>query len=95
MEDEDELLLLGSFGPILQNCLFGCDISEVYSPPKVILMAKKMGLSTGIAMDLDTGFDFTKRADRERAWTHLETTKPLVVFSSPPCTPFSRLQAWH
>ena len=43
------------------------DVSEVYSPPRVTSMAKKMGMHAGSAMDLRTGFDFTRKEDRDRA----------------------------
>ena len=44
-------------------------------------------------MDLTTGWDFTKEADRTQAEEYLDKEKPLVLIGSPPCTAFSQLQA--
>ena len=43
------------------------DVSEVYSPPRVTTTASQYGLRPGEAMDLMTGYDFSKKEDRERA----------------------------
>ena len=43
------------------------DIAEIYSPPRVIAMGKKLGLRIGEPMDLTTGWDFRKPEHREQA----------------------------
>ena len=43
------------------------DVTEVYSPPRVTVMAAKTGLTPGSAMDLRTGYDFSREKDRDRA----------------------------
>ena len=44
--------------------LVQADVSEVYSPPRVTVVAAKTGLNPGSAMDLRTGYDFSKRRIR-------------------------------
>ena len=53
---------------IIAATIFGVDITEVYSPERVAKVAKRYGLIAGSSMDLTTGFDFTKEADRQLAW---------------------------
>ncbi len=43
------------------------DVTEVYSPPRIPTMAKRLGMSPGEAMDILTGWDFGKKRDRKRA----------------------------
>ena len=47
--------------------LCSVDVSEVFSPPRVGKEARKFGLEAGDAMDLTTGWDFTKEEDRGKA----------------------------
>ena len=50
-----------------------------------------------MAMDLRTGFDFRKRADRNKAWQLVKTHKPALLVLGPPRTTFSplrRLSDW-
>ena len=70
----------------------GIDITEIFSPVRVVAMAEKMGLIGGLSMDLRTGWDFTKAEDRERCRQYVRRARPLVLIGSPPCTMFSRLQ---
>ena len=57
---------------IMAKIQMGVDIIEIYSPERVIKMAKQYGLSTGIAMDLMTGYEFNRIEDRKKAWNHLK-----------------------
>ena len=66
---------------------------EAYSPPRVTLEAKKLGLKPGEAWDLTTGWDFNRQDHREEAEKYLDEDKPTVLIGSPPCTPFSQLQS--
>ena len=68
------------------------DVAEVYSPPRVTSMAKKMGMHAGSAMDLRTGFDFTRKEDRDEARKKIKEEKPRLLVGSPECTMFSTLQ---
>ena len=40
-------------------------------------------------MDLLTGWDFSKSADRQKAIQQIREQKPFLVVGSPPCTLFS------
>lgn len=68
------------------------EIAEVYSPPRVTEEAKRFGIKSGKAMDLTTGWDFTKEEDREKAFAYVEKEKPTLLIGSPMCTMFSELQ---
>ena len=73
-------------------CQCWVDVAEVYSPPRVTSMGEKMGLVTGYAMDLTTGWDFTLEQHREAALEYLKIRKPRLFIGSPMCTMFSALQ---
>ena len=45
-------------------------------------------------MDLTTGWDFNRPSHRRAAERYVDQKKPLVIIGSPPCTPFSQLQAF-
>ena len=68
------------------------DISEIYSPPRVTIVAAKTGLSPGSAMDLRTGYDFSKKEDQERARQQIRKGKSRLLVGSPECKMFSTLQ---
>ena len=68
------------------------DVSEIYSPPRVTVMAAKTGLNAGSAMDLRTGYDFSKKEDQERARQQIRKEKPRLLVGSPECKMFSTLQ---
>ena len=68
------------------------DVTDVYSPPRVNLEADKFGLTPGDSMDLRTGFDFSKKADHERASRKIREDEPTLLIGSPECTMFSTLQ---
>ena len=63
---------LSSMTNMMAKILMGVDITEIYSPERVINMTKQYGLSTGIAMDLMTGYDFNRMEGRRKAWNHLK-----------------------
>ena len=71
------------------------DIMEMFSPPRVTQVGKGMGLEAGEAMDLITGWDFSREEDRKRAWRYIKVEKPKLIIGSPPCTMFSALQYMH
>ena len=68
------------------------DITEVFSPPGVVIQEIKLGLSAGSSMDLLTGWNFEMEADRDRAMRQIEEEKPMLVIGSPHCIYFSMLQ---
>ena len=55
-------------------------------------LAGWLGLNTGEAMDLTTGWDFSLAEHRQQATEYQDRVNPLVLIGSPPCTPFSQLQ---
>ncbi len=70
---------------------------ELYSPPRVTALGLPTGLVRGSTFDLQAdeagvAWDFTKPADRKRAWQRIRAEEPFLVGGSPPCTMFSRLQ---
>ena len=77
---------------IIMMLATGADITEVFSPPRIAEAAQEAGLIPGESMDLLTGWDFSKQADRQRAIEHIRTKRPFLVVGSPPCTLFSILQ---
>ena len=68
------------------------DVSEIYSPPRVVPVAEKMGLKGGDSMDILNGWDFNLRAHRRAAYKLIQKTRPLVLIGSPMCTMFSTLR---
>ena len=70
------------------------DVCEVFSPPRVGRAARRHGITPGDAMDLTTGWDFNLESHRKMAEEYIDKHRPLVVIGSPPCTPFSQLQAF-
>ena len=68
------------------------DVTEVFSPKRVVEIAEKHGLTGGLSMDLLTGWDFSKQEDCELCELYVRTVKPKLVIGSPVCTPFSQLQ---
>ena len=83
-----------SAGGGLMELLCKVDMCEVFSPPRVGPEAVKFGLEVGDAMDLTTGWDFTKAEDRRRAEAYVDEHEPLVLIGSPPCVAFSQLQSF-
>ena len=70
-----------------------CDVMELYSPERIGRVCKHYGLVAGLALDLRTGYDFSKAADRARAMAIYHEQEPELVTLSPPCTGLSQLQA--
>ena len=54
-EEDDSML-----NNLWKKLICGVDITEVYSPKRVIEVARKHGLTGDMAMDLITGWDFTR-----------------------------------
>ena len=57
----------------------GCDILELYSPERVTKACERHGLVPGPALDLRSGYDFTKESDRRRAMAIYEKSQPELV----------------
>ena len=74
-------------------------VSEIYSPPRITSMARKMGLIPGMALDLSTTdpdddkpWDFNNPAKRRKAKRLVKTRRALLLVVSPMCAAFSQLQ---
>ena len=72
--------------------LAGVDITEIYSPRRVVEMAEQMGLRGGFSLDFTTGWNFDNSEDRHNVWEYIIEARPFVVIGSPMHTMFSQLQ---
>ena len=77
---------------ILSMMLNGVDLTEIYSPERVVKLCEKYGLSGGKSFDLRTGYDLSDPQVQARVVKYLQTEKPKLVIGSPPCTYLSMLQ---
>ena len=82
----------------LDAITFGADVAEVYSPERVVKMAKEFGLKAGFSLDLTntdgegTPWDFSKVERRNAAIRKVIEEKPLFVIGSPMCDQWSIMQ---
>ena len=67
-------------------------VAEVFSPPRMTAQAHRFGLTPGMAFDLNIGFDLDDPKDVRRLWRYLVEERPLLIFGSPECRAFCRLQ---
>ena len=73
------------------------DVAEIYSPPRIAVKAKEMGLKGGWSLDLTNTdvdgkrWDFSKPEMRKRAIDKINKDKPLVIIGSPACTDWSTM----
>ncbi len=75
------------------------DVAEVYSPPRITKMARRMGLKAGWALDLtevdpedNQPWDFSIEEKMKRAKKFVDQDKPTMLIVCPMCGPFSKLQ---
>ena len=74
------------------------DVCEVYSPPRIVEEATKLGLRPGFSLDLTvnrddgTPWDFNIRRHRDEVVKRVIAEEPFCLIGSPPCTMFSCLQ---
>ena len=79
---------------MLKTLIGKMEMAEVYSPPRVTEMARKMGLKAGWRLDITTydsdgePWDFNKIEMRNRASRKILTDEPMVLIGSPMCTAF-------
>ena len=83
---QDRAILANSIRNYVDHC------AELFSPPRIVPVAKKAGLRASLSMDLTTGYDFLLRQDRERAWREIKKNKPAIILLCPPCRTFSPLR---
>ena len=72
--------------------IMGVDLTEVYSPERVVKLCSKFKLTPGCSFDIQNGWDFTKATHRAMATTHVKEDKPLLVIWAQPCTMMTLLQ---
>lgn len=68
------------------------DIMEVFSPPRVVPVAARLGLRASLSLDLLHGHDFMTFSGRSNAIFELQRRRPRMLIVSPPCTMYSALQ---
>ena len=68
----------------------GQDFAELFSPPRVSVPCRQLGLKADISIDLGTGFNLDNFDSRKQVRDLLANVK--FIMMSPPCTMFSRMQ---
>mgnify|MGYP003333908855 CR=1 FL=1 len=68
------------------------DMAELYSPPRVLPVARSLGLQGCLSLDIMTGWDFNSEAHRMLSRQLLAKLLVKKAILSPPCTAFSELQ---
>ena len=84
---------------VVVRAKLGCkhDVSEFYSPPRVVKMARKLGMKGGVSLDLTVpasdGFiwDFSRKHCMDMAMEIINDEKPLFLMLSPECTQYSNI----
>ena len=77
------------------------NVAEIFTPPRLTVMAQEMGLTGGLVVDLSVKkadgsyWDFNRPADIAEARAIVGHQKPYLLVGSPPCTYGSRLQNWN
>ena len=77
---------------IAAKVISGVDVTEIYSPERVVRVAKAMGLKGVLSLDLTNEWNFNLEENRQGVWDYIVKHKSLVVIGSPMCTMFSTLQ---
>eukprot|EP00435_Cladocopium_sp_Y103_P041502 s1054_g11.t1 len=67
-------------------------VSEVFSPPRIVPLARGGGLKPGTSFDLETGWDLSDPVQRKNMWRRLKEEDPMFLLICPPCKAFSPLQ---
>ena len=85
-----------SFVDIFQNIIANITakqplVSEVFSIPRLVAMANKMGQPGGISLDIKNGWNALDQSHQDQAIESLLYLRPVVTMLSPPCTMFSAL----
>ena len=67
------------------------DLMEIYSPERMAVWAKKLGLRAELSIDLLTGWNLLDAEVRLKVVREISVRRPKVLMMSPPCTWFSGL----
>ena len=78
---------------VLSALLRGVDVTEVFSPERVVRVCAKYNLTPGDSFDLRTGFDLSDKKVQKDVIHKMygDGRCPGLVIGSPPCTHFSQL----
>ena len=91
-DGEEEVLI---FEPDWSD--FKDDLAEIYSPPRVVTIARRQGLNATWSFDRlveaepGVAWDLRKRSHQQKVHAIIEESKPGLVIGSPPCSWFSRI----
>ncbi|CAK9020221.1 Copia protein [Durusdinium trenchii] len=88
---QDRALSKASKKAIVKN-MKALTVAEVFSPPRVAVVAEELGHRSGGPYDLQTGYDLSSSTDRMKCMKELRQADPDVLIICPPCSPFSLLQ---
>ena len=88
---QDRALSKASKKAIVKN-MKALTAAEVFSPPRVAVVAEELGHRSGGPYDLQTGYDLSSSTDRMKCMKELRQADPDVLIICPPCSPFSLLQ---
>ena len=79
---------------LVKTCLDMCavDLTEVCSPALFNERSMQLGLSTGVAADLETRWNLKTKSRRDRCTSELGTAKPKILTANPPCPLFLDLR---
>ena len=87
-----------SNGDVMGFTIGAMDVAKVYSPERVVKVARNMGLDAGFSLDITNvdergvPWDFTKVERRNAAIRKIFKEEPLFVIGSPLCTEWSIMQ---
>ena len=95
---EDDLRMNGKGDLMSFMMMKRADVAEVYSPERVVKVAREEGLRAGFSLDITNTdergvpWDFTKVERRNAAIRRILEEEPLFVIGSPLCTEWSIMQ---
>lgn len=69
-----------------------CDVSEVFSVPRICPLAEQRGLKSGKSYDIRNGWNFLRADHRKSCLQEIRENRPKHVHVCPPCGPYSQLQ---
>ena len=72
---------------LVMTCLeiHAVDLTEVSSPDLLNEHSMQLGLSTGVAADLETGGNLETKSRRDKCSSELRSARPKVLIASQPC----------
>ena len=71
----------------VKTCQETCpvDVTEVYSSAPFNERSMKLGLRTGVAVELETDWNLDTQSRRDKYSIELRTAKPKIMIANPPC----------